>query len=43
MEECAKLIWDPDNDIHWMNFFRQRHEFELAQYEGNVPPAGQQD
>jgi hypothetical protein len=42
-EQRANLIWDPDNDIHWTNFFRQRRDFELAHYEGNGPPSGQQE
>jgi hypothetical protein len=21
-EQRANLIWDPDNDVHWTNFFR---------------------
>jgi hypothetical protein len=37
-EQWANLIWDPDNDIHWKNFFRQRRDFELVHYEGNGPP-----
>jgi hypothetical protein len=30
--------WDPDNEDHWTAFFTERHNMELAHYEGTSPP-----
>jgi hypothetical protein len=36
-EERNDPLWDPDNKDHWTVFFTERHNTELAHYEGTSP------
>jgi hypothetical protein len=42
-EQWEDPIWDPENNIQWTKFFHQRHDMELAAYEGNGPQPAQKE
>jgi hypothetical protein len=42
-EQRADSLWNPENNIQWNAFFRDRRQRELAHYEGGGPPPARQN